>query len=323
MIITSIVAVLLSGLAVNTTPPPPTTVRGLLPDRRRCLRARRGRGPGTSRHHRRLRLRQPDQPGGHRLADRARRRAVTGQIDAQSWALLDIPLTWGTDTNANGAIEPNEVTLVCDGIVELPAAPVDRTDGRRPPCRWRRRSVRSAWSREMPRPPGTTPPTTPSPSTALWARTTTRPTPRLSGTMLVCILGSTGIPQYVIAQLSSTRALDGMQTATWERHARRHRQRHVDIPPRQRHERGRLHRLIRTTAHGRLVRIPHRHLSTRLTGAWPSVSTPVRRPLHVRWTSFWRFSRLRVTRTSGMPVDRWGSRSARPEAGSLGRRPSS
>ena len=73
---------------------------------------------------------------------------------------------------------------------------------------------------------------------------------------------------------------------------------------------------------GGWVRIPHRYLGTRLTVAWPSVSTPVRRPLPVRWMSCWRFSRLRVTLTSAMLVDRWGSRSARLRASSLGTRPS-
>ena len=53
--------------------------------------------------------------------------AVTGQIGVDEWTLLDIPTTWGTDTNGNGTIEPSEVTLVCDGNVELPAAPVDTT----------------------------------------------------------------------------------------------------------------------------------------------------------------------------------------------------
>jgi peptidoglycan hydrolase-like protein with peptidoglycan-binding domain len=48
---------------------------------------------------------------------------VTGAIDLASWQVLAVPTTWGDDANGNGAIEPSEVNLVCDGAVELPEAP--------------------------------------------------------------------------------------------------------------------------------------------------------------------------------------------------------
>ena len=56
---------------------------------------------------------------------------VTGTIDLRAWELLDVPTTWGDDANGNGTIEPSEVSLVCDGDVELPLPPpplLDTTD---------------------------------------------------------------------------------------------------------------------------------------------------------------------------------------------------
>jgi peptidoglycan hydrolase-like protein with peptidoglycan-binding domain len=44
----------------------------------------------------------------------------TAQIGLADWVGLEVPITWGEDANDNGAIEPSEVTLVCDGNVELP-----------------------------------------------------------------------------------------------------------------------------------------------------------------------------------------------------------
>ena len=38
---------------------------------------------------------------------------VTGAVDEETWAALDILDDWGTDTNGNGSIEPDEITLTC------------------------------------------------------------------------------------------------------------------------------------------------------------------------------------------------------------------
>ena len=38
---------------------------------------------------------------------------VDGAVGSDTWAALDIPNDWGTDTNGNGSIEPNEITLTC------------------------------------------------------------------------------------------------------------------------------------------------------------------------------------------------------------------
>ena len=35
--------------------------------------------------------------------------AVTGQIGPDDWNLLDVPLEWGADSNADGAISPSDV----------------------------------------------------------------------------------------------------------------------------------------------------------------------------------------------------------------------
>jgi hypothetical protein len=38
---------------------------------------------------------------------------VSGSVDEETWAALDILDDWGTDTNGNGSIEPDEITLTC------------------------------------------------------------------------------------------------------------------------------------------------------------------------------------------------------------------
>jgi Putative peptidoglycan binding domain len=38
---------------------------------------------------------------------------VTGAVDEETWSALDILDDWGTDTNGNGSIEPDEITLTC------------------------------------------------------------------------------------------------------------------------------------------------------------------------------------------------------------------
>ena len=38
---------------------------------------------------------------------------MIGEVDAATWAALDVLDDWGTDTNGNGTIEPNEITLKC------------------------------------------------------------------------------------------------------------------------------------------------------------------------------------------------------------------
>ena len=49
---------------------------------------------------------------------------VTGSITATDWTALEVPGLWGNDTNGNGQIdETEEITLACDGEVELPVWP--------------------------------------------------------------------------------------------------------------------------------------------------------------------------------------------------------
>jgi hypothetical protein len=38
---------------------------------------------------------------------------VSGNVDEETWAALDILDDWGTDANGNGSIEPDEITLTC------------------------------------------------------------------------------------------------------------------------------------------------------------------------------------------------------------------
>ncbi len=40
---------------------------------------------------------------------------VSGEVDEDTWAALEETFLpdFGTDTNGNGSIEPNEITLVC------------------------------------------------------------------------------------------------------------------------------------------------------------------------------------------------------------------
>jgi len=38
---------------------------------------------------------------------------VTGAVDEDTWAALDVLDDWGDDDNGNGSIEPNEITLEC------------------------------------------------------------------------------------------------------------------------------------------------------------------------------------------------------------------
>jgi peptidoglycan hydrolase-like protein with peptidoglycan-binding domain len=142
--------------------------------------------------------------------------AETGQIGPADWVGLEVPITWGTDSNGNGSIEPSEVTLVCDGNVELPAAPIDRTG-------WPTSSVAlAATVCEIGVESGDAPVAWYDPADdtvtidGAWGEDHNTAEAEAVGDMLVCVLGSTGIPQFVVAQLSSTRALDGMQTATWD-----------------------------------------------------------------------------------------------------------
>ena len=39
--------------------------------------------------------------------------SVTGSVDEATWAALEVLDEWGTDTNGNGTIDPNEITLTC------------------------------------------------------------------------------------------------------------------------------------------------------------------------------------------------------------------
>ena len=145
---------------------------------------------------------------------------VTGVIDAGGWALLAVPTTWGDDANGNGTIEPSEVTLVCDGDVELPPPPVDTTG-------WPNTTlamvaeicgVSDEW---------TDPQDNEAPD---YRYSPTEDTITIFGAgaedhpdggdavldVMVCVLGTAGVPDHVINQISSTRALDGMQSAEWD-----------------------------------------------------------------------------------------------------------
>ena len=137
--------------------------------------------------------------------------AVTGQIGADEWTLLDIPTTWGTDTNGNGTIEPSEVTLVCDGNVELPAAPVDTTGWPDTAlatlaevCGISSEAVGDSYVQYSPE------------DDSITASSVQPEDEAVEGTawyQTMCVISI--MPDHVISQISSTRALDGMQEATF------------------------------------------------------------------------------------------------------------
>lgn len=144
---------------------------------------------------------------------------VTGTIDELAWELLDVPLTWGDDANGNGMIEPSEVTLVCDGDVELPPPPVDTTGW--PDTVLAFVAETCAIPDEFTYPDDEGPDARYSPSddsiTIVGADANDFPErgDAVFDTM-ICVLGLAGTPDRVISQLSSTRALDGMQFAEWD-----------------------------------------------------------------------------------------------------------
>jgi hypothetical protein len=139
---------------------------------------------------------------------------VTGQVGPNEWHLFDVAVTWGDDANDNGVIEPSEVNIDCADPYFRPE-PVFHED----------------W---------------PLTSTGLAAQICALSdeiaddsaahydplddTITISGTdgedygtvgdavfdSMICVLGTVGVPSDVIARLSSTRALDGMQSASWE-----------------------------------------------------------------------------------------------------------
>jgi hypothetical protein len=140
--------------------------------------------------------------------------AVTGQIGPEDWHLLDVPIVWGDDANEDGAIAPSEIDIDCADPV-FPPEPVFHED----------------W------------PTTDTGLAAQMCALTDQvgddpiayydaadDTITITGAdgddfgaagdavfdTMICVLGWVSPPQHVISQLSSTRALDGMQTATWD-----------------------------------------------------------------------------------------------------------
>lgn len=143
---------------------------------------------------------------------------VSGAVDELAWALLDVPTTWGLDADASGTIEPGEVTLVCDGDVELPPPPVDTTGW--PDTELALVAEICGVPDEWSHPDDDSPDYRYSPSddsiTVYGAGAEDYPAQgeAVFDTM-ICVLGLSGVPDRVISQLSSTRALDGMQFAEW------------------------------------------------------------------------------------------------------------
>lgn len=144
---------------------------------------------------------------------------VTGAIDELAWALLAVPTTWGVDADASGTIEPAEVTLVCDGDVELPPPPVDTTGWPDTPlaliaelC-----SVPDEWAHPDDDSPDFRYSPTDDSLTVYGAGAEDFPAQgEAVFETLACVLGLSGVPDRVISQISSTRALDGMQSAEWD-----------------------------------------------------------------------------------------------------------
>ena len=150
---------------------------------------------------------------------------VTGTIDLQAWELLGVPTSWGDDANGNGRIEPSEVNLVCDGVVELPPPPpptpvvVDTTD-------WPDTALASvAETCSIPdefRYSGDGGPDVrydPDEDliTIIGAAATDSPErgEQVFDTM-VCVLGYLGAPDRVVNQISQGREQDRTQFAVWE-----------------------------------------------------------------------------------------------------------
>ena len=140
--------------------------------------------------------------------------AVTGIVTQQEWDLFAIPTTWGVDTNLNGKIEPSEVTLVCDGDVELPAAPIDTSLWPDTPLAGVAEGCGipeedAGWVVSY------------SPdddviSISGWDIESVDFDNIAEGTedyAAGCLLAA--LPDYVLDQVSATRAIDGMQTAEW------------------------------------------------------------------------------------------------------------
>jgi peptidoglycan hydrolase-like protein with peptidoglycan-binding domain len=144
---------------------------------------------------------------------------VTGTIDEVAWQLLDVPTTWGDDVNGDGKIEPSEVSLVCDGAVELPPPPVDTTGW--PDTVLARVAEACSVPDEYTYPNDEGPDVRYSPDedtiTIIEADANDYPQrgDEVFDTM-ICVLGLSGVPDRVISQISSTRALDGMQFAEWD-----------------------------------------------------------------------------------------------------------
>jgi hypothetical protein len=145
--------------------------------------------------------------------------AVTGNVDEAAWALLAVPTTWGADADANGTIDPAEVTLVCDGDVELPPPPVDTTGW--PDTMLALVAEVCSIPDEFVHPDDDSPDFRYSPTddsiTIFGAGAEDYPErgEEVFQT-LACVLGMSGVPDRVISQISSTRALDGMQSAEWD-----------------------------------------------------------------------------------------------------------
>jgi hypothetical protein len=140
--------------------------------------------------------------------------AVTGEIGPQDWDLLDVPIVWGDDANEDGAIAPSEVDIDC-ADPNFPPEPVMHAD-------WPMTDTGFAAQMCALTDQGGDDPTayyTPADDTITVSGADVEDFGAAGDTVfdtMICVLGWVSPPQHVIAQLSSTRALDGMQTATWD-----------------------------------------------------------------------------------------------------------
>jgi peptidoglycan hydrolase-like protein with peptidoglycan-binding domain len=138
---------------------------------------------------------------------------VTGQIGPKDWQLLDIPIVWGDDANDNGALAPSEVDIDCADPV-FPPEPVFHEDW--PTSDTGLAAQMCALGTEFSEPGAFYDPIDDTITISGAGGEDYGAAGAAVFDTLICVLGWVSPPQHVISQLSSTRALDGMQTATWE-----------------------------------------------------------------------------------------------------------
>lgn len=144
---------------------------------------------------------------------------VTGSIDQAAWDLLAVPTTWGDDANGNVKIDPDEVTLVCDGDVELPPPPVDTTGWPDTTLALVAELCSIADEFTYPNDEGPDFRYNPFEDTITIIGASADDYPERGDAVfdtMICVLGLSGVPDRVIDQISTTRALDDMQFAEWD-----------------------------------------------------------------------------------------------------------